>query len=154
MQTNNKKEVKGLLDLVNTDMRFTKFSQFLKAADLDKKLSEGSELTLFAPTNEAFKNLTEEKTADLLRPQNRDELRNQLLLYMVTGILDIDELRKRSELNTEAGEKIKVSVSQDNKLIKLANANVVLPKEEAHNGLIYPLNALLQPIGKAAAAAS
>ncbi len=41
MQTNNK-EAKGLLDLVNTDMRFTRFSQFLKAADLDKKLSEGS----------------------------------------------------------------------------------------------------------------
>lgn len=153
MQTKNK-EVKGLLELVNTDMRFKRFKEFIQAADLEKKLSDESNLTLFVPTNEAFTNWPAEKTAELLKPQNREHLRSQLLLHMIPGIVDVDDLRKRQELNTEAGEKIKVIVSQDNKSIKLANANVVLPKEEAKNGLIYPLDALLQPIGKTAAAAS
>ena len=76
-----------------------------------------------------------------------------MLLYVVPESLDIDDLTKAGTLKTEAGTDIKVDVSKDQKQIKLVNANVVLPKEEAKNGILYPLDAILEPAKTATATA-
>ena len=153
MQTKTK-ETKGIIELVNSETRFKKFGELLKAAELDKKFSDAAKFTLFAPVDDAFKNLTEDKRANLMKPENKEQLRSQLLLYIVPGILEVDDLRKRQELNTEAGRKIPVDVTVNDKAIKLANANVMLPKEEAKNGYIYALDALLQPAAQNTSAAA
>ena len=150
MEVKNKKE-QGILDLVDNDMRFKKFSNFIKSAGLEEKLAKGENLTVFAPTNEAFAGITQEKAADMLKPENREQLKKRLLLHIVPRTINIDELTKVGSLKTEAGTEIKVDVSKDQKQIKLVNANVVLPKEEGRNGIIYPLDAVLEP-AKAATA--
>ena len=152
MQTKNKTE-KAIFDFVNSDVRFKRFSEFVKAAGLDERLAKGQNLTVFAPTNEAFSRLSQEKTLEMLKPENREQLRKQMLLYVVPESLDIDDLTKAGTLKTEAGTDIKVDVSKDQKQIKLVNANVVLPKEEAKNGILYPLDAILEPARTAAATA-
>ncbi len=152
MQTQNMKE-KAIFDLVNSDVRFKRFSDFVKAAGLDERLAKGQDLTVFAPTNEAFAGLTQEKTAEMLKPENREQLRKQMLLHVVPKALDIDALTKAGTLKTDAGAELKVDVSKDRKQITLSNANVVLPKEEAQNGILYPLDAVLQPAKTAATTA-
>ena len=142
MQTKNKTE-KVILDFVNGDVRFKRFSEFLKTAGLDERLAKGWDLTVFAPTNEAFAALPQEKITDMLKPENREQLRQRMLIYVVPKSMDIDDLTKAGTLKTEAGTEIKVDVSKDQKQIRLVNANVVLPKEEAKNGILYPLDAVL-----------
>jgi uncharacterized surface protein with fasciclin (FAS1) repeats len=75
-----------------------------------------------------------------------------MMLHIVPGTLDADDLKKAGKIKTGAGQEIKVTVSQDKKDIKLAHAKVILPKEEASNGCVYPLDAVLQPMTGAAAA--
>lgn len=152
MQTKDKQE-KAIIDLVNGDSRFKRFGEFIKAAGLDKRLSEDKSLTVFAPTNEAFAKMPQELAVNMLKPENREQLRNRILLHVVPGALDINELTKAKVLKTEAGTEIRVDVSKDLKQIKLANANIVLPKEEAQNGMLYPVDAVLQPTSTTAAAA-
>ena len=142
MQTKNKTE-KVILDFVNGDVRFKRFSEFLKTAGLDERLAKGWDLTVFAPTNEAFAALPQEKITDMLKLENREQLRQRMLIYVVPKSMDIDDLTKAGTLKTEAGTEIKVDVSKDQKQIRLVNANVVLPKEEAKNGILYPLDAVL-----------
>jgi uncharacterized surface protein with fasciclin (FAS1) repeats len=89
----------------------------------------------------------------MLKPENREQLRKRMLIYVVPKSMDIDDLTKAGTLKTEAGTEIKVDVSKDQKQIKLINANVVLPKEEAKNGILYPLDAVLEPAKTAAATA-
>jgi uncharacterized surface protein with fasciclin (FAS1) repeats len=144
MQTKEKTE-KAILDLVNGDVRFKRFSEFVRAAGLDEKLAKGWDLTVFAPTNEAFAALSQERIADLLKPENRQQLTNRMLLYVVPKSMDIDDLTKASTLRTEAGTELKIDVSKDQKQIKLVNANVLLPKQEAKNGILYSLDMLLEP---------
>ena len=151
MEVKNKKD-QGILDLVASDMRFKKFSTFIKSAGLDERLAKGDNLTLFAPTNEAFAGITQEKAAEMLKPENREQLKKRILLHIVPRTLDIDALTKVGTVKTEAGTELKVDVSKDQKQIKLVNANVVLPKEEARNGIIYPLDAVIEPAKTAAAA--
>ncbi len=88
----------------------------------------------------------------MLKPENREQLRNHMLLYVVPRTLDIDDLTKAGTLRTEAGSEIKIDVSKDQKQIKLNNSNIVLPKQEAQNGFLYPLDAVLEPIKAAASA--
>ena len=152
MQTKNKTD-KAIFDLVSGDARFKRFGELAKAAGLDEKLMNAKNITVFAPTNDAFAALPQEKLTNWMKPENREQLRKQLLLHVVPEALDIDKLAKAGTLKTEAGTELKINASNDFKQIQLGNANVVLPREEAQNGVLYPLDALIQPATTAAATA-
>jgi uncharacterized surface protein with fasciclin (FAS1) repeats len=153
MQKTKTQNEATIVDLVSNDSRFTKFNEAIKTAGLGGKLAGDQDFTIFAPTNEAFAKLPKDKLDTLLKPANHEQLRNLMMLHIVPGTLDADDLRKARTLKTEAGQEIEVAVSEDEKDIKLARAKVILPKEEASNGCIYPLDAVLQPMTGAAAAA-
>lgn len=144
---------RGVVDLVANDARFTKFGEVIKAAGLDEKFANAKDLTVFAPTNSAFAKLPQDKVVNLLKTENREQLRKLVLLHAYAGKLMAEDLQKVSALKTEAGQEIKVTVSRDLKDIALANAKVMLPKEEANNGVVYPLDAVLQPANTTAVAA-
>ncbi len=152
MEKTNKGNETRILDLVSSESRFTKFNEAIKAAGLTERFSSPNNFTVFAPTNEAFAKLPQNKVVDLLKPENREHLRRLLLLHIVPGALMADDLRKANTIKTEAGQEIKVSVSKDQKEITLAGAKVMLPKEETKNGYVYPIDTVFQPATTAAAA--
>jgi uncharacterized surface protein with fasciclin (FAS1) repeats len=141
---------KRILDLVATEPRFTKLHQAIKMAGLVDRFSSPNNFTVFAPTNEAFAKLSDD-TNQLLKPENREQLRKLLLLHVFPNALTLNDLKKVDGFKTESGQPISVSVSEDLKEIQLAGAKVMLPLEEAKNGLIYPLDTVLQPTKTAAA---
>ncbi len=143
----------SVVDLVANDSRFTKFGEVIKAAGLDEKLSNAKDLTVFAPTNSAFARLPQNEAVDLMKPENREQLRKLVLLHLYPSKLLAEDLKKVNALRMEAGQELTVKVSDNLKDISLANANVMLPKAEAKNGVIYPLDAVLQPANTAAVAA-
>ena len=67
------------------------------------------------------------------------------MLHVVPGALLAEDLQKAEAIKTEGGEALKVSVSKDLKEINLGDAQVMLPKEEAKNGFVYPLDTVLLP---------
>lgn len=142
----------GILDLVSSETRFTKFNEAIKAAGLTDRFSSPNNFTVFAPTNEAWAKLPQDKLVDLLKTENREHLKRLLLLHVVPGALMADDLKKANAVTTEAGQVLKVSVSPDMKEIKLANASVKLPKVEARNGFVYPLDNVILPTAIAAPA--
>lgn len=145
--------VTRILDLVSSESRFTKFNEAINAAGLTERFLSPNRLTVFAPTNEAFDKLPQEKAVDLLKPENRDYLKRVLLLHVVPGALMVEDLKKADALKTEAGRTLKVTVSQDLKEINLGDsAKVILPKVEAGNGIVYPLDTVLWPTAAAATA--
>lgn len=150
MQKEKKGNGVGLMDLVSQEPRFSKFNEAIATAGLTERFS--GNFTVFAPTDEAFNKLPQDKVTDLFKPENRDYLKNLLLLHVVPGTLRVDELKKREALKTEAGREIKVEVSQDAKQIKIENASVTEPREEAENWCLYAIDAILQPTARAARA--
>lgn len=142
-----------IADLVSSEPRFRKFNEAIKTAGLGGKLAGEQEFTIFAPTNDAFAKLPKDKLDNLFKPANHEQLRKLLMLHIVPGALSADDLKQANAVKTEAGQEIKVTVSRDKNDIKLAHAKVILPKEEARNGCLYPLDAVLQPMTGAAATA-
>jgi uncharacterized surface protein with fasciclin (FAS1) repeats len=135
-----------ILDFVSSESRFTKFNEAIKAAGLTERFSSPNNFTVFAPTNEAFSKLADTEIDELLKPENREQLKRLLLLHVVPGILLSEDLSKAGAVNTEARQPIKVTVSPDRNEINVANANVILPKKQARNGILYPLDAVLVPM--------
>jgi uncharacterized surface protein with fasciclin (FAS1) repeats len=150
MQKEKKGNGVGLMDLVSKEPRFSKFNEAIATAGLTERFS--GNFTVFAPTDEAFNKLPQDKVTGLFKPENRDYLKNVLLLHVVPGTFSIDDLKKREALKTEAGREIKVDVSQDSKQIKIENARVTEPRKEAENWCLYAVDAILQPAASAARA--
>ena len=140
----------GFMDLVSKEPRFSKFNEAIATAGLTERFS--GNFTVFAPTDEAFNKLPQDKVTGLFKPENRDYLKNLLLLHVVPGTLSVDDLKRRDALKTEAGRNIKVDVSQDSKQITIENAKVTEPRKQAENWCLYAVDALLQPAASAARA--
>ncbi len=150
MQKERKGNGVGLMNLVSKEPRFSKFNEAIATAGLTERFA--GNFTVFAPTDEAFNKLPEEKVTGLFKPENRDYLKNLLLLHVVPGTFTLEDLKKRRALTTEAGREIKIEVSQDPKQIKIENARVTEPQKEAENWCLYAVDAILQPAASAARA--
>lgn len=150
MQKETKGNDVGLMDLVSKEPRFSKFNEAIATAGLTDRFS--GNFTVFAPTDGAFNKLPEDKVTGLLKPENRDYLRNLLLLHVVPGTFSIDDLKKRDALKTEAGREIKIDVSKDSEQITIENAKLTEPRKEADKWCVYAVDALLQPAASAARA--
>lgn len=151
MQKTDTRNGGGLMDLVSKEPQLTKFYEAIKSAGLTEGFLGPADYTVFAPTDEAFNKWPQGKVSNLLLPENREQLKNLLLLHFVPGAFKIDDLKKAIALKTEAGREIKVAVSQDSKEIKIGNAKVTLPRAEADNCCLYAVDTILQPTASAAA---
>jgi uncharacterized surface protein with fasciclin (FAS1) repeats len=140
----------GLMELVSKEPRFSKFNDAIATAGLKERFS--GNFTVFAPTDEAFNKLPQDKMTGLFKPENRDYLKNLLLLHVVPGTFSIDDLKERDALKTEAGREIKIDVSRDSKQIHIENANMTEPRKEAETWCLYAVDAILQPAARAARA--
>ena len=66
----------------------------VKAADLADTLSGPGPFTVFAPTNEAFKALPAGTVDNLLKPENKDQLKKVLTYHVVPGTMDAKAIKK------------------------------------------------------------
>lgn len=152
MPKTNTRNGAGLMDLVSREPQLTKFNEAIKSAGLTKRFSGPANYTVFAPTDEAFDKLSQDRVNNLLQPENREQLKTLVLLHLVPGAFKIDDLKKVSALKTEAGREIKVRISQDSKEIKIGNAKVTLPRATTNSCCLYAVDTILQPTASAAPA--
>jgi uncharacterized surface protein with fasciclin (FAS1) repeats len=105
----------------------------LKAAEYVDVLANAGPFTVFAPTNEAFNNLPAGTLDDLLKPENKDKLRNILEYHVFVGVINDDLIQDEMTLN---------QVNLDNVIFKkegdklTANGANVLGTIKTSNGII------------------
>ncbi|VTJ80272.1 periostin isoform X1 [Marmota monax] len=134
---------KSLHEKLKQDKRFSIFLSLLEAADLRDLLTQPGDWTLFAPTNEAFKGMTNEEKEILIRDKNA--LQNIILYHLTPGVF----IGKGFEpgvtniLKTTQGSKIYVKGVNDTLLV-----NELKSKESdimTTNGVIHVVDKLLYP---------
>ncbi|KAJ6658359.1 hypothetical protein lerEdw1_020631 [Lerista edwardsae] len=134
---------KTLHETLRSDKRFSTFLSLVEAADLEEVLSQPGAWTLFVPTNEAFKGLTEQEKRTLIR--NPNALRNILLYHLTRGVFlgSGFEPGVTNILKTIQGGKLYLKVVNDELLV-----NELKSKESdliATNGVIHVIDKLLYP---------
>lgn len=105
--------------VLNQLANFSTLSSAVKAADFDKKsaaqrIISGEEVyTILAPNNNAFNKLPTTILQNLLKIENKSELRHVLENHAFEGKLLLADIKKRKYLKAVNGNKFKVNVKED-----------------------------------------
>lgn len=136
-------------DIVDTAVgagTFKTLAAALGAADLVGTLKGNGPFTVFAPTDEAFAKLPAGTVENLLKPENKEKLKEILLLHVVPGNVYAADVVKLSEAKTAGGKTVRVSTDGG---VKVGTAtglvNVVKTDIKAKNGVIHVIDAVILP---------
>jgi len=140
----NDKMMKGnIVQTVEAEGNFTILVKALRATGLDKELQAKGPYTLFAPTDEAFKKLGQDKLDDLMKPENKAKLANILKYHVVTGKVMTDQLEgKKTEVTTIDQRMLDVDGTDG---IMVENAKVIEPNMKATNGVVQGVDTVFIP---------
>lgn len=133
---------KTLLALAESSPKFTTLIAALKAAGLTDALQGGDQLTVFAPTNEAFAKLPQDAVTDLLKPENKEILLKLLTYHVVSGTVLSTDLSS-GEVKSLEGGAIRVSVGSNGVMVN--DANVVEVDIKGTNGVIHAIDQVILP---------
>lgn len=114
----------------------------LKAAEYVDALSNAGPFTVFAPTNEAFDKLPAGTVENLLKPENKDALRNILEYHVYVGVINEEYVRDGMSLNQVNLDNVTLN-KKDGKIT--VNGANVLGVVKATNGVVYVIDAVLLP---------
>lgn len=136
-------------DIVDTAVgagTFKTLAAALGAAELVATLKGDGPFTVFAPTDEAFAKLPAGTVESLLKPENKEKLKEILLLHVVPGAVYAADVVKLKEAKTAGGKTVKVSTEEGVKVGTATGlANVVKTDIKAKNGVIHVIDAVILP---------
>lgn len=135
-------------DIVDTTAHagpFNTLTQALKAADLVDTLKGPGPFTLFAPTDEAFRQLPPGTLEVLMKPENKDQLRSILTYHVVPGIITATHARRLNSAETVNGQELRISFLKG--VIGVNEAKVTKSGIEANNGIVHVVDRVILPPG-------
>jgi uncharacterized surface protein with fasciclin (FAS1) repeats/sporulation protein YlmC with PRC-barrel domain len=153
-----------LLEALAQDGRFATFAQTLGGADAADALEEIDQVTIFAPTDEAFRRLPDDLEDRLLAPENEAALERVLGLHMVRGALH-GSTEIPVEMESLSGDRLVATYTRGALTLRPApeedaadpeaaltaraanEARVVFGDLRRDDGVIHALDAVLLPTG-------
>jgi uncharacterized surface protein with fasciclin (FAS1) repeats len=117
-----------------------------QAAGLAEALATTDNITVFAPTDDAFAKLPEGTVENLLKPENKDQLAAVLTYHVLPRELASNQLPGRTiavkTLNT--GELLRVTKDHSGN-VSVDGAKVVTADINADNGIVHVIDSVLLP---------
>jgi len=133
-------------DVVDTAVEagsFTTLVTAVEAAGLVDALKADGPFTVFAPSDEAFAKLPAGTVEELLRPENREQLRAILTLHVVPGAVMAAQVSDGLQAETLNGQSLTFAV--DGQSVRVGAANIVATDVTASNGVIHVIDTVLLP---------
>lgn len=145
---------KNLSETILANADYATLAKALKSAELLRPLETMDSITLFAPTNDAFSQLPEGLTSDLMSPAGAATLKNILKYHIVGGnhdrasLLSKLEQNDSLELNTLHGKALWISLENNEIVLRDKTdktATVISFDMDVENGVMHSIDAVLMP---------
>ncbi len=134
---------KTIVSIAAGNKNFTTLVTALKAADLVDTLSGEGPFTVFAPTNAAFAKIPKATLTNLLKPENKEQLKKVLTYHVVSGAVTSNLLKNGQKVATVEGGSLTVKIKGKN--VSINNSKVILANVKASNGVIHAIDTVLMP---------
>lgn len=121
-----------------------KFNILLKAIEvtgLTEEFEKEGPVTVLAPTDDAFKRMSQQELDDLLA--DKEYLRDLVLLHVVDGAVKINDMIARTELKSREGDTLFVYKNEAGTFVN--DAKVLMADIEATNGIAHVIDTVLFP---------
>lgn len=132
-----------VLDVAAATGQFTRFLAAVEAAGYEETLRGEGPFTIFAPTDDAFRQMDQAEVERLMQPQNRDELVALLAYHVVPERVTTESVGARTA-RPESANGYRVTLHGRNGL-RINDELVVMPDITASNGVIQGVNRVLSP---------
>ncbi len=132
---------KTIVEVAASDPQFSTLVELVQKAGLAETLSSG-ELTVFAPTNAAFRKVPK-STLDALAA-DPEQLKAVLAYHVVAKRIPASRVVRRTRIKTVNGESIRVRVRNGHVVLN-GNSRVTKTNVRASNGFIHVINRVLLP---------
>jgi uncharacterized surface protein with fasciclin (FAS1) repeats len=119
---------------------FTTLAAAVEAAGLQEALSGKGPLTVFAPTDEAFKKIPKETLDGLLA--DKEALKSVLLYHVVSGEVMSKDVVKLKSAKTLNGAEVKIDAKDG---VRINDSKVTKADVVASNGVIHVIDTVLLP---------
>ena len=113
----------------------------VQAADLTTSLSNAGPFTVFAPLNSAFDQLPDGVLADLMKPENVNQLDDILRHHTYVGVINPDQFKDGQILGMVDGKSITIKMV-DGKPTVNGTANIVASVTAA-NGIVHVVDQVI-----------
>ncbi len=114
----------------------------LQAAEYVDALSNAGPFTVFAPTDEAFAKLPAGTVDNLVKPENKEKLRDILEYHVYVGVIRDNMIQNGMSLGQVNGQNVTLTKAGDKIQVNGANVVGVVPTS---NGIIYVVDQVLLP---------
>ena len=115
----------------------------VKAASLVDVLSNAGPFTVFAPTNAAFDKLPAGTVEGLLKPDQKDALKNILEYHTYVGTLKTDYMQDGQAFEQVNGGKITISKKDGKTMVN--GVATIITSIPTSNGIIHVIDEVLLP---------
>jgi len=140
----NTPDVNGdVLDVAAATGQFSMFLEAVEQTGYEETLRGEGPFTIFAPTDEAFRRLSERERTRLFAPDNRDELLALLAYHVVDERVTAESVDGRV-VSEEASNGYDVEIDGRDGL-RVNDQLVTMQDISATNGVIQGINAVLSP---------
>jgi uncharacterized surface protein with fasciclin (FAS1) repeats len=133
-------------DIVDTAIAAGQFETLIaavQAADLVETLKSEGPFTVFAPTDAAFAALPAGTVADLLKPENKDQLIAVLTYHVSPGAVMSDDIAgMKLMVATVQGSEVSIDATMG---VKIDDATVVKADIKTSNGVIHIIDKVILP---------
>ena len=133
-------------DIVDTAVSAGQFQTLVaavQAAGLVETLKGPGPFTVFAPTDEAFARLPEGTVANLLLPENRDQLAAILTYHVVPDAVRAEQVVALNSVGTVQGASLPILTDAGG--VQIGDARVLQTDIECANGVIHVIDSVLIP---------
>lgn len=134
---------KDIVDTAVAAGSFKTLAAALQAADLVGTLKGKGPFTVFAPTDAAFAKLPAGTVENLLKPENKEQLRSILMYHVVSGSVRAQQVMKMKSATTANGQTVTIATGKDG--VTVNGAHVVKADVAASNGVIHVIDTVLLP---------
>jgi uncharacterized surface protein with fasciclin (FAS1) repeats len=117
-----------------------------QAAGLAETLDTKGPFTVFAPTDDAFNALGKETIANLLKPENRDQLATILKHHVVAGRVYSPTAVSAGSATSLAGTTLPITVQSNGAMV--GKAKIIATDIDTSNGVIHVIDRVMIPTMK------
>lgn len=133
-----------LVEVASVNPQLKTFVKAFKSSGIiDSLNTTGSTFTIFAPSNAAFDSLPDGAKEDLLKSENKDQLKAILRNHIVSGKISAKDLTNGKSYNAIGGQELGVSALGGK--IMVGGVEVTKPNLVASDGIIHIVNKVIVP---------
>jgi uncharacterized surface protein with fasciclin (FAS1) repeats len=133
-----------ILDLAKQCGKFTILLTAIERAGLTEEFKKEGPFTVLAPTDEAFKRMSEGELEDLLK--DKDYLKSLLLVHVIEGQTRIRDAVMREELRSIDGTPLFFHTNEAGTFVN--DSKIIMADIEATNGMVHVIDTVLYPFKK------